>query len=99
MTFRKFKAEGTFLKMPYVVKPVSDGSSVGVYIIRKKEDAEAVRYEDDREILIEEFIDGKELTCMVLGSQAHVVTEFTASDDFMITRQIYRRCDSAYSAG
>lgn len=36
MTFRKFKAEGTFLKMPYVVKPVSDGSSVGVYIIRKK---------------------------------------------------------------
>ena len=47
MTFRKFKAEGTFLKMPYVVKPVSDGSSVGVYIIRKKEDAEAVRYEDD----------------------------------------------------
>ena len=68
--------------MPYVVKPVSDGSSVGVYIIRKKEDAEAVRYEDDREILIEEFIDGKELTCMVLGSQAHVVTELRASDEF-----------------
>ena len=82
MTFRKFKAEGTFLKMPYVVKPVSDGSSVGVYIIRKKEDAEAVRYEDDREVLIEEFIDGKELTCMVLGSQAHVVTELRASDEF-----------------
>lgn len=32
--------------------------------------------------MIEEFIDGKELTCMVLGSQAHVVTELRASDEF-----------------
>lgn len=82
MTFREFKAKGTFLKMPYVVKPVSDGSSVGVFIIRKKEDLDKVRYEDDREILIEEFIDGKELTCMVLGSKAYVVTELRASDEF-----------------
>lgn len=82
MIFQEFKANGTSLEMPYVVKPVSDGSSVGVFIIRKKEDLDKVRYEDDREILIEEFIDGKELTCMVLGSKAYVVTELRASDEF-----------------
>ena len=82
MTFCKFKKEGTFLKMPYVIKPVSDGSSVGVYIVGRKEDLDAVNYEDNREILIEEFIEGKELTCMVLGAKAHVVTELRANDDF-----------------
>lgn len=40
--------------MPYVVKPVSDGSSVGVYIVRTPEDLQAIDYADEeREILVE----------------------------------------------
>lgn len=82
MTFREFKERGTFMPMPYVVKPVSDGSSVGVFIVKDKNDAEGVYYDDDnRQILIEEFIDGKELTCMTLGSKAHVVTELRPQKD------------------
>ena len=37
MTYAAFKKNGTSLKMPYVVKPVSDGSSVGVFIIQSEE--------------------------------------------------------------
>lgn len=81
-TFREFKKKGTFLKMPYVVKPVSDGSSVGVFIIHSKDDLKKVSFDEDREIIIEEFIDGKELTCMVLGTKAHVVTELCPKVDF-----------------
>ena len=81
-TFREFREKGTSVPLPYVVKPVSDGSSVGVYIIRKSEDLTRVRYDDNREILIEEFIGGQELTCMVLNGKAHVVTELRASDEF-----------------
>ena len=81
-TFAEFKLYGTQVPMPYVLKPVSDGSSVGVYIIRKTQDLAQVSYEDDREILVEKFIDGQELTCMVLNGKAYVVTELRASDDF-----------------
>ena len=72
-TFAEFKLYGTQVPMPYVLKPVSDGSSVGVYIIRKAQDLAQVSYEDDRDILVEKFIDGQELTCMVLNGKAIVV--------------------------
>ena len=83
MTFAKFKKHGTYLPFPYVVKPVSDGSSVGVFIVKNKDDLSKVYYEnEDREILIEEYIEGKELTCMVLGTKAHVVTELKPNVEF-----------------
>lgn len=71
------------LPMPYVVKPVSDGSSVGVYIIKKPEDTEAINYPDgEREVMVERFIAGKELTCMCLEGKAYVVTELRPKVDF-----------------
>lgn len=83
MTFAKFKRQGTYLPFPYVVKPVSDGSSVGVFIVKNKDDLSKVYYEnEDREILVEEYIEGKELTCMVLGTKAHVVTELKPNVEF-----------------
>ncbi len=83
MSFGQFKKTGTTLRFPYVVKPVSDGSSVGVFIVKNEEDRLKVKYEtDDYQILVEEFIDGKELTCMVLGDQAYVVTELRPKVEF-----------------
>ena len=83
ITFAKFKKQGTHLSFPYVVKPVSDGSSVGVFIVKNKDDLSKVNYDnEDREILIEEYIEGKELTCMVLGTKAHVVTELKPNVEF-----------------
>ncbi len=83
MTYRQFKEQGTYLSFPYVVKPVSEGSSVGVFIVKNKKDLQNVVYDNnDRELLIEEFIEGKELTCMVLGTKAHVVTELRPTVEF-----------------
>ena len=55
---------------PFVVKPPREGSSVGVHIVRNQADAaaamaDAARYGND--ILVEEFIEGKELTVGILN--------------------------------
>lgn len=82
-TYRHFLEQGTTIEMPYVLKPVSDGSSVGVYLIFKPEDLTAVHYDNvDSEILIEKYIAGKELTVMCLNGKAHVVTEIRPSVEF-----------------
>jgi D-alanine-D-alanine ligase len=58
---------------PFVVKPPREGSSVGVHIVRDAAQAEAAiadaaKYGDD--ILVEEFIEGLELTVGILNDQA-----------------------------
>ena len=58
---------------PFVVKPPREGSSVGVHIVRNQADAEAAmadaaKYGDD--ILVEEFINGQELTVGILNDVA-----------------------------
>jgi D-alanine-D-alanine ligase len=58
--------------LPVVVKPPREGSSVGVHIVRTESEweaaiADARRFGDDT--LVEEFIEGKELTIGVLGDQ------------------------------
>ena len=83
MTARQFFSNGTIVPMPYVVKPVSDGSSVGVFIVRDQEDILKVKYKDiDREIMVEKYIPGRELTVMCLEDKAYVVTELKAGNEF-----------------
>jgi D-alanine-D-alanine ligase len=56
---------------PVVVKPSSQGSSVGVSIVRKKEDLkEALRksFQYGQEALVEEYLVGVEVSCGVLGN-------------------------------
>lgn len=57
------------VKLPVVVKPCSNGSSVGVQIIddtTKLEKAIVSAFKIDKYVLVEEFIKGRELTCGVL---------------------------------
>ena len=61
------------LTLPAVVKPCSGGSSIGVRRVLDRADVlpaveEAFKYEDD--ILIESFVNGREVTCGVLGDTA-----------------------------
>ena len=56
-------------KLPVVVKPCSNGSSVGVQIVddlNKLEKAVVSAFKLDKFVLIEEFVKGRELTCGVL---------------------------------
>ncbi len=73
------------LPAPYVLKPVSEGSSFGVFII--KDDSVPPPAELLREdwphgdlMLAERFIDGRELTCAVMGDQPLGVIEILAAD-------------------
>jgi D-alanine-D-alanine ligase len=60
------------MELPYVVKSPRQGSSVGVYICKSEQDAKAalddvVRY--GSEALIEQFVEGMELTVAILNDR------------------------------
>lgn len=83
MTAKEFITIGATLARPFVVKPVSDGSSVGVFIVEKPEDIFKIRYDDPTlELIVEKYIPGQELTVMCYQGKAHVVTEMKAKEGF-----------------
>lgn len=83
MTAKEFIKIAPTLELPFVVKPVSDGSSVGVFIVTKPEDIFKIRYADpETELLIEKYIEGQDLTVMCYEGKAHVVTEMKAKSGF-----------------
>ena len=64
--------QGHLLPPPYVIKPVAEGSSVGVFIVTRGSRASAAgtdarRLGIRRAVLVESYIPGKELTCAVMG--------------------------------
>lgn len=80
---KDFWNNGTMITMPYVLKPVSDGSSVGVYIVLNEEDLEQVHYDDENmEIMVEKYIPGKELTVACINGKAYAVTEIRPKVEF-----------------
>lgn len=72
------------LPVPYVIKPVHEGSSVGVHIIRANDNrrAEIARSWTFGQIMAEPFIPGRELTVAVLGDEALAVTDIIANTEF-----------------
>jgi D-alanine-D-alanine ligase len=74
--------EGDPIPRPFVLKPVNEGSSVGVAIVTEDgnygspigRDVEGP-WHHFRRLLAEPFIEGRELTVAVLGDQALCVTE------------------------
>ena len=65
------------LKLPLFVKPNNGGSSVGMSKVNKAEELEAAlnrAFEEDDEILVEEFIKGREITCGVLKHKGEIIT-------------------------
>ncbi|MXO66453.1 D-alanine--D-alanine ligase [Altererythrobacter endophyticus] len=77
------------LARPYVLKPVNEGSSVGVAIVTDdsnfgnpiSRDA-AGPWQQFSELLAEPYIRGRELTTAVLGDQALMVTELVPKSGF-----------------
>ena len=73
------------LPLPYVIKAPRQGSTVGVYIVKEESEAapalrDAAKY--DEELLIEQFIPGRELTVGVLGELALPVLEIIPKSGF-----------------
>jgi D-alanine-D-alanine ligase len=80
-------AKEHLLPRPYVLKPISEGSSVGVFIVTDAhEHPPQELFRDDWAfgdlILCEKFIAGKELTCAVVGDRALDVIDIVATSGF-----------------
>ncbi len=73
------------MPLPYVVKPVNEGSSVGVEIMRQGSNRRAdlaAGWRFGTDALVEEYIPGRELTVAVLGDHALTVTDITPAQGF-----------------
>jgi D-alanine-D-alanine ligase len=73
------------MSVPLVVKPARQGSTVGVVIVKNKNELdgamkEAGRY--DRRLLVEKFVSGRELTIGILGDQALPIIEIIPKGGF-----------------
>lgn len=70
------------LPLPYVVKPVNEGSSVGVHILKHRGDnrrAEIARnWRYGPHAMVEPYVPGRELTVGVMGDRALAVTDILA---------------------
>jgi D-alanine-D-alanine ligase len=80
-------AKKHLLPRPYVIKPVSEGSSVGVFIVTEAhEHPPQELYRDDwafgESVLCERYVPGKELTCAVMGDEALGVIEIVPTVKF-----------------
>ncbi|MDE2462802.1 MAG: D-alanine--D-alanine ligase [Alphaproteobacteria bacterium] len=84
---RREAAQRHLMEPPYVIKPVNEGSSVGVFIIRKGDNRppQALGTQTwtlSDEMMIEEYVPGRELSIGVMGGRALAVTEITTSHSF-----------------
>jgi D-alanine-D-alanine ligase len=78
-------AKAHVLPRPYVLKPVSEGSSVGVFIVRADHQHPPQQLNDPgwafgEDLLAERFVPGRELTCAAMGDRALGVTEILPAE-------------------
>jgi len=87
------------VEIPCVVKPAKGGSTIGTSIVKRKEDfkkAVEKAYEYDNKILVEEYIEGRELTVGVLNGDVFPIVEVVAKDGFYDYSAKYERSDTKY---
>ena len=64
------------MQPPYVIKPNAEGSSVGVYIVAEGANRPPILGDEmPEEVLVEEYVAGRELTTSVLGDRPLAVTD------------------------
>jgi D-alanine-D-alanine ligase len=90
------------MPLPFVIKAPKQGSTVGVYIVKKAEDverslAEAARY--DQRLLVEKFVPARELTVGILGDQALPIIEIIAKEGFYDFAEKYPFLNPGGSSG
>jgi D-alanine-D-alanine ligase len=70
---------------PFVIKPIDEGSSVGVQIIRNTNQNLNKYYnqaESLKPVMVEEYVPGRELTVAVMGNTPLAITEITTGNGF-----------------
>ena len=76
VTRKEIAANGFPLPLPFVIKPINEGSSVGVHVVKTEQalkdtfqDVESENWTFGDNVLIESYIAGHELTVAVLGDE------------------------------
>jgi D-alanine-D-alanine ligase len=88
-------------RFPLVVKPVSQGSTLGITIVRKSRDLSKgleAAFAYGAAVLIEEYIDGRELTVGILNDRALPVVEIIPRGGFYDFASKYTPGASVYKA-
>ena len=82
----------TGIGVPCVVKPCNGGSSIGVSIVKTRDEFdEALKdaFKYDNEVIVEEFVDGREFSVAVLDGEALPVIEIAPKEGFYDYRNKY----------
>lgn len=87
------------LSLPLFVKPVNEGSSVGISKVKRLSElrpayVEAAKY--DQLVMAEEFVSGGEYTVAILGKQALPVIKIESAKEFYDFEAKYLRNDTRY---
>ncbi len=93
----KKKTESKF-KLPVVVKPNEEGSTVGLTIVREWKELEDawIKASALGDVLVEMFIDGREITVAVLGEEALPVIEIIPEGGFYDYEHKYQKGRTSY---
>ena len=76
---------GDVIERPYVVKPINEGSSVGVRLVLNGDNEPPLGTDEwpfSHKVLVERYIAGRELTVAVMGDRALAVTEIQPRQGF-----------------
>jgi len=85
--------------LPWVVKPVTNGSSIGLSIIDQREGLDKAldaAFAVDSRVMIEEYISGRELTVGILGEEPMAVVEIIPKSRFFDYEAKYKSGDTEY---
>ncbi len=82
---RSVAAKAHVMEPPYVIKPIAEGSSVGVHIVREDhahppQELTSSDWKLGDDVMVECFVPGRELTCAVMGDEALGVTEIIPAE-------------------
>ena len=90
LTFERINKE---LGLPFVVKPIGNGSSCGVSIVRSQDEFDsAIEYAASyhQRILIEKFIKAREITISIVNHKALPITEIIPHEGFYDYKNKYQ---------
>ncbi len=93
------RAMPAHMACPLIVKPANEGSTVGVSVVRRPSQwrrALKQAFACDREVLVESFIDGREIAVSVLDGEALPPVEIVAPDAFYDYAAKYEKHETRY---
>ncbi len=83
---------------PFVVKPLNEGSSVGVRVVMPGDNSKPIDegWDFGDSVLVEDFVPGREITVAVLGDRALGVTEIRSEHRFFDYQAKYEKAEAVH---